>query len=59
MQMSAKTKKTKAPKEEMSGVQDLYQFLYKACGILRKFVEHESFKDKDFYNLAKGGEELG
>lgn len=43
--MSAKTKKTKAPKEEMSGVQDLYQFLYKACGILRKFVEHESFKD--------------
>ena len=23
------------------------------------FAEHESFKDKDFYNLTKGGEELG
>lgn len=30
---------------ELTDVQDLSQFLYKTCGILRKAVEHESFKD--------------
>ena len=43
--MPVKTKKTKTPAKELTGVQDLYHFLYKACDILRKSVEHESFKD--------------
>ena len=43
--MPVKTKKAKTPVKELTGVQDLYHFLYKACDILRKFVEHESFKD--------------
>jgi len=43
--MPVKTKKAKTPAKELTGVQDLYHFLYKACDILRKFVEHESFKD--------------
>lgn len=43
--MPVKTKKAKTPVKELTGVQDLYHFLYEACNILRKFVEHESFKD--------------
>lgn len=43
--MPVKTKKAKTPVKELTGVRDLYHFLYKACDILRKFVEHESFKD--------------
>ena len=38
-------KKVSSAKVELTGVQDLYHFLYEACNILRKFVEHESFKD--------------
>ena len=44
MAMCAK-KKVSSAKVELTGVQDLYHFLYEACNILRKFVEHESFKD--------------
>ena len=42
-----KTRKAVAAKAEpeMKSAQELYQFLYKACNILRKKVEHESFKD--------------
>ena len=43
--MPVKTKKAKTSVKELTGVQDLYHFLYEACNILRKFVEHESFKD--------------
>ena len=30
---------------ELSGAQDLYAFLYKACDIIRGPVSHENFKD--------------
>lgn len=43
--MPAKTKKMSSPKVEMTGVQNLYNYLYAACDCLRGPVGHESFKD--------------
>ena len=41
--MSAK--KSSKSTEVLTGAQDLYDFLYKACDYLRGPVGHESFKD--------------